>query len=147
MQSVDFRRYADIIVSLRQKNENYWMFKYFDDQFLDHVRHRFGPLGDDQGILDTLIRLQKEAVQLQAAGVPPESERGQVFAREFWDMILAFTDGDMSLLPKMLEMHQNMDDWDEEWKKRHRGAQDYIGLTLDVYFTNLGYNPFEEEQE
>ena len=147
MQTVDFKRYADIIVSLRMKNENYWMLKHFDDQLMDHIRHYFGNLDTDFGIMDTLIRLQDEAIRLQADGVRPESEEGQNLAREFWDVVTLFTGGDMSLLPKLIEMDENMDAWDEKWKIRNRAAKDYIGLTLDTYFANLGYNPFEEAQQ
>ena len=35
MQSVDFKKYADIIVNLQMKNESYWLIKYFDDKTLD----------------------------------------------------------------------------------------------------------------
>src|SRR5699024_8931950 len=31
MESVNFKKYADIIVNLRMKNEYYWLIKYFDD--------------------------------------------------------------------------------------------------------------------
>jgi len=147
MQSVDFKKYADIIASLQRKNEHYWMIKHFDGKFLDHVRHRFGALGDDLGIMDTHIRLLKEAIRLQAEDVPPGSEAGQAFAREFWEMILTFTGGDMSLLPKMMEIRQNLDAWDCAWSETFKQAENYIGLTLDTYFTNLGYNPFEEDEQ
>ncbi|MDE7275195.1 MAG: MerR family transcriptional regulator, partial [Lachnospiraceae bacterium] len=38
MQSVDFKKYADIIVNLQMKNDFYWLIKHFDDQVLDHIR-------------------------------------------------------------------------------------------------------------
>ena len=41
MQSVDFGKYADIIVNLQMKNENYRLIKYFDDGMLDYLRRRF----------------------------------------------------------------------------------------------------------
>lgn len=41
MQSVDFKKYADIIVNLQMKNDYYWLIKHFDDQTLDHIRRRF----------------------------------------------------------------------------------------------------------
>ncbi|MCL2367600.1 MAG: MerR family transcriptional regulator [Oscillospiraceae bacterium] len=148
METVDFERYADIIGSLQKGNENYWMLKHFDKEFMDHVRKRFGDLGDDLGIMDTHMRLLDEAIRLQGAGVPPESEQAQVLAKEFWDMILAFTGGDMSLLPKMLEMERDVDKWDDKaWKQKQVQANQYFGEILDVYFENQGYNPFEEVQQ
>ena len=41
MQSVNFKKYADIIVNLQMKNDFYWLIKHFDDQTLDHIRSRF----------------------------------------------------------------------------------------------------------
>ena len=35
MQSVDFKKYADIIVNLQVKNDFYWLIKDFDDQNLE----------------------------------------------------------------------------------------------------------------
>ena len=32
MQSVDFKKYADIIVNLQMKNDFYWLIKHFNDQ-------------------------------------------------------------------------------------------------------------------
>ena len=41
MQTVDFKKYADIIVNLQMKNEFYWLIKHFDERTLDHIRSRF----------------------------------------------------------------------------------------------------------
>ena len=148
MQSVDFNKYADIIANLQMKNEMYWMIKHFDDAFVEHVHKRFGALGHDMGIMDQHVHLLNEAIRLKTGGVPPGSARGQAFAKEFWDMIVDFSGGDMSLLPKMLEIEQSMDDWkDQAWVKRHKQARGYIDDALSVYFENMNYNPFEEVQE
>ncbi len=36
MESVDFKKYADIIVNLQIKNNFYWLIKHFDEQTLDY---------------------------------------------------------------------------------------------------------------
>lgn len=41
MQSVDFKKYADIIVNLEMKNDFYWLIKHFDSETRDHIRSRF----------------------------------------------------------------------------------------------------------
>lgn len=142
MQSVDFKKYADIIVNLQMKNEFYWLIKHFDDTTLDHIRSRFD---QDSGLamIETFNRLQDEAIQLQKDGVPPESERGLNFAKSFWEMILEFTGGDMSMLPKLIEMG-NFDGLDNEWKQKQTIVNAYIEPALDAYFTKLGIHPFEE---
>lgn len=142
MQSVDFKKCADIIMNLQMKNEFYWMIKHFDDNTLDHFRSRFDM---DTGLkmIETCTCLFDEAIRLQKAGVPPESEKGQIFAKEFWDMIMEFTGGDMSMLSKLLET-ENFNGPDNEQNQKQAIAITYIEPALGAYFTALGYNPMEE---
>ena len=41
MQTVNFKKYADIIINLQMKNDSYYLIKRFDDDTLDHIRNRF----------------------------------------------------------------------------------------------------------
>ncbi len=41
MQTVNFKKYADIIVNLQMKNDSYYLIKRFDDDTLDYIRNRF----------------------------------------------------------------------------------------------------------
>lgn len=114
MQSVNFKKYADIIVNLQMNNEFYWLIKHFDDKTLDYIRSRFDK---DTGLamIETFNNLQDEAVRLYKSGVPCESEQGLALAKRFWDMVMEFTQGDMSMLPQLMEM-ENFDSPDHEWK-------------------------------
>lgn len=142
MQSVDFKKYADIIVNLQMKNEFYWLIKHFDDKVLDHFRSRFNK---DSGpaMMEAFTRLRDEAIRHQKDGVPPESEEGQEFAKAFWNMVMEFTDGDMGMLPKLMEAG-NFEGPDSEWKQKQAIANAFIEPALGAYFTKLGLNPFEE---
>lgn len=57
MQTVDFKKYADIIVNLQMKNEFYWLIKHFDERTLDHIRSRFDK-ESGRAMLETFNRLQ-----------------------------------------------------------------------------------------
>lgn len=143
MQSVNFKKYADIIVNLQMKNEFYWLIKHFDDKTLDHVRSRFD-MDSGLAMIETITRLQDGAIQFQKKGVPPESEKGQDLAKEFWEVIMEFTGGDMSLLPKLMET-KNFNSLDVEWEEKQALANRFMEPALEAYFTSLGYNPLEEE--
>ena len=41
MRTVNFKKYADIIVNLQIKNDSYYLIKRFDDDMLDHIRNQF----------------------------------------------------------------------------------------------------------
>ena len=140
MQTVDFKKYADIIVNLRMKNESYWLIKHFDDRVLEHCHRRFDR---ESGLkmLDTFQRLQEEGMRLLESGVLPESGEGQAFAKAYWDMVQEFTGGDMSLLPKLMET-ERVDSPDGEWRQKQAVLHGFIEPALDVYLTGLGCDPF-----
>lgn len=141
MQSVDFKKYADIIVNLQMKNDFYWLIKHFDDQTLDHIRGRFDR---ESGLafMNGFTRLQDEAVQLQNDGVPPEGERGRAFAKAFWEMVMEFTGGDMGMLPKLMEIGR-FEGQDNEWTQRQATANAFIEPALSAYFETMGVNPLQ----
>ena len=145
MKSVDFKKYADIIVNLQMKNDFYWLIKHFDDQTLDHICSRFDK---DSGMafINTFMQLQDQAIRLKNTGVPADSDEGQAFAKAYWDMITDFTGGDMSMLPKLIEIGQFLNT-NQEWKETQEIANGYIGQALDFYFSHSGVDPFQEETE
>lgn len=143
MQSVDFKKYADIIVNLEMKNDFYWLIKHFDSETLDHIRSRFDR-ESGMAFLQKFLRLQDEAIRLQDAGVPAGSPEGLQFAKAYWDMILEFTNGDAAMLPKLMRLGEN-DELNQEWKQKQAQANVFIEPALGAYFSNLGINPFQEE--
>lgn len=143
MQTVDFKKYADIIVNLQMDNEFYWLIKHFDDEMLDHIRTRFDK-DSGQAFMDTFLNLQEEALRLKKANVPADSSEGQQFAKAYWEMITEFTGGDMSMLPRLMELGQ-FDGADSDWKNKQADAGAYVGQVLEVYFSRLGINPFQED--
>lgn len=141
MQTVDFKKYADIITNLQMKNENYWLIKYFDDKMLEHARNNLDKESALE-ITEIYTRLRNEAVELQNAGISPDSTKGYKFAEEFWEMIVKFTGGDMSLLPSLLEAAA-YDNPNSDAARTQGNAFDFIGSALEAYFAKTGTNPFE----
>ena len=142
MQTVNFKKYADIIVNLQMENDSYYLIKRFDDDTLDHIRSQFDK---ESGLdfMDRFNRLSDEIIQLQKENVPPESEKCQQVVKEYWGLIMEFTTGDMSMLPKLMEVG-NIDTATNAWEERQKIVNDYIDPALQVYFSRLGTNPFEE---
>ena len=90
MKTVDFKKYADIIVNLQMKNDFYWLIKHFDEPMLDHIRSQFDQRSGTD-FLQTFLTLQDRAIALGRSGVAPDSAEGLAFAQAYWDMILTFT--------------------------------------------------------
>jgi len=146
MQAVDFRKYADIIVNLQVKNEFYWLIKHFDNETLDYVRNRFDQ-DSSLAMMESYQSLQNEAIQLQKDNVSPESEEGQDFAKAFWDMLMEFTGGDFNMLTNLMKLNESLEWADDDNKSRQVTPNAFIEPALEVYLTNMGINPFEEEPE
>lgn len=145
MQFVDFKKYADIIVNLQMKNDYYWLIKHFDDKTLDHIRSHFDK-ESGKAFMDTFLQLQEEAIRLKHADVAADSEEAQRFAKAYWDMITEFTSGDMSMLPKLIELGQ-FEGTDTQWREKQLLANGYVEQALGAYFSRMGVDPFAEGKE
>ena len=142
MQTVNFKKYADIIVNLQMKNESYSLIKRFDDDTLDRIRSRFDKKSGFE-FMNRLNNLSDEIVQLQEKNVPADSEQCQQVVQEYWGLIMEFTNGDMTMLPKLMEVG-NIDTATNAWEEKQKIVNDYLEPALQVYFSRLGTNPFEE---
>ena len=142
IQTVNFKKYADIIVNLQMQNDSYSLIKRFDDDTLDHIRSRFDKKSGSN-FMNRFNRLSDEIMQLQKDKVPPESKKCQELVKEYWDLIMEFTNGDMTMLPKLTEVGK-IDIATNAWEEKQKIINEYIGSALQVYFSKLGTNPFEE---
>lgn len=143
MQTVDFKKYADIIVNLQMGNEYYRLIKYFDDSTLDYCRKRF----DKESGLEFINKFNavlEKAEQCLKSGVAPDSEQGQLIAKEFWQLITEFTGGDMSMLPQLMNIGSSKLGSEKLYDTQNT-LNGFIEPALGVYFKNLGINPFESK--
>lgn len=139
MEEVDFNKYADIVGLLRQKNEGYWVVKYFDDKFMSHVKEKYMSQPEKGlGLFESWKSMCDEVVLLKAQGEVPESKRGQDLAERWWSMVMEATGGDMSLLPELMKFNQTKHSWSEELREKQTIADEFIGKALEIYFMNRG---------
>ena len=145
MESVDWRKYADIVAVLQSGFKEYWAIKLFDGKMLERVRD----FDVESGIsmLALWKRIMTTASKLQADGILPGSLRSLELAKEFWGFITEFTGGDMNLLPELLKFEETRDGWDEEWESAWETGGGYIQASLGAYFESIGYDPFEGVRE
>lgn len=143
MKTVDWKKFADIVINLQMKNEFYWMIKHMDNETLDSLSTRFD-IDSATVMTERVIRMLDTAAQYQKEGVKPESDVGQSFAKVFWDMMMEFTGGDMSLLTKLMQAGNTA--LDNEWEEKQKYVNGFIEPALAFYFACSGINPFEGVQ-
>lgn len=140
MQTVDFSKYADIIVNLQMGNKYYGLIKYFDDNMLDYCHKKFDK---DTGVafINKFNLIVGKIEKCIENGIAPESEQGQIIAKEFWQLITEFTGGDMSILSQLMNFGNAQADNDMQ-----NVLNAFIEPALCFYFDNLGINPFEAKK-
>ncbi len=144
MQTVDFKKYADIIVNLQMDNEYYWLIKHFDNETLEHIRQQFDK-DSGQEFIQRFHQINEDILKLKAKHLPPEDEQVQQMTGQFWNLIMEFTQGDMSLLPRLMKFDHLTDAQNQEWIQKQNEVNDYLKPALEIYFQKLGDNPFEGE--
>ena len=143
MNTVDFKKYAEIIELLRLGNKEYWVWKHFDNTITDHIKERFG---DDpeaglrifstyQEVLDKLYVLKKR-------GVSPDSPECFMIAKQWWEMILEFTGGNLELLPELQKFNDKKNDWNNDLAVKQKEVDNYLTAALEYYFKRI-----QKEQE
>jgi DNA-binding transcriptional MerR regulator len=134
MESVDFKKFALILMNLQMKNKHYWVVKHFDDDDLAKFAGRMS-MEEAEEFMKTSNRLFDEAGKLQKAGVLPESNEGQALAKAFWDTMMEMTGGDMELLQKLNEIGiANQEKHSEDYA----AAQGFVGAAMELYFNSRG---------
>ena len=145
MQTVDFKKYADIIINLQMGNKYYGMIKYLNDDMLDFCHKRF----DKQSapaFIDKFNLILEKIERAIKSGIAPDGEQGQIIAKEFWQLITEFTDGDISMLSQLMTFANAWSD-DSRYNDIQGEINGFIEPALGAYFGNLGINPFEMKNE
>jgi len=129
MNRVDFKKFAYILANLQMKNKLYWMLKHIDDDVLDNLTGRMDVEAATKAIGVT-NRLISEAVKHHKNGTPPGSEKGQEFAKRYWESLLLLVDGDVDMLQKLGDaFDKNATNDNENMKQAH----EFIGAALEIY--------------
>lgn len=133
MRTVDFSKYADIIVNLQMGNKYYGLIKHFDENLLDYCHKKFDKKTGAAFINKFNLIVEKIEKSIES-GVAPDSGQGRDIAKQFWQLITEFTGGDMSMLPKLMSLADAQSD---------NLLNGFIGPALGAYFADSGINPFE----
>ncbi len=139
MRTVDWEKYANIIVFLQSGEEEdfLWLARSMDEKLLSQRLERADEAGNAR-IIATWNRLCDEIAGFQAGGIAPGSGAGQRVAKEWWGMITEFTGGDTSLLPRLYEFAEASDDWDAAWQEKWAAARQFIQEALGIYLNSVG---------
>lgn len=138
LNKVDFERYAEIVELLKVGNQGYWLWKHFDDPLKDHIRNRFKDnpqAGLD--IFETYKIILEEAITLKRQGFSSRSDHSLSLAKRWWDMVLEFTGGDLSLIPQLEAFSKSKDQWNHELAIKQKEVDEFLEEALVAYFDTM----------
>ena len=132
IEKVNFKKYADILLNLQMKNEEYQMIKHLDDDAMDMFRERIGR--EKTALMAATINdFYKQAVLLIKEAIPPESEKGQAFADAFWKTLVELSDGDSNMMLKINEQFEKASSLVNENQEEQDAVRDYMMRAFGVY--------------
>jgi len=136
IESVNLEKYADIIVFLQQKNPAFWVWKHFDETVTTHIKDHFWNKPEvGESLLKMYEDVLEQALQLQSEREDPASERSQQLAAKWWELIIRFTEGDMTLVPKLVEFSQTLQGETNELGKKQKDVDVFLEELLSIYIT------------
>jgi len=103
VDSVDFKKFANILAHLQMKNERYWLIKYIDSDIFD-ILMTFNKTHDEENtarVIEVTNGFIEDAARLHDEGVCPKSKQGQDLTKRFWEWLMELTDGDVSMVQKI----------------------------------------------
>jgi len=141
IEQVNFKKYADILLNLQMKKEEYQIIKHLDDTAMDMFRERIGH--EKTALLAATINdYYKQAVELIEGAVPPESERGQAFADAFWKTLMELSGGDSDMIFKLNEQFEKVGKLMDEGKEERDAVRDYMRRAMTAYHEHTYVSTF-----
>jgi len=136
METVNFKKYADILLNLQVKSESYRMIKYFDDETLDMFRER---IGREKAALmtATIYDLYEDATELIAESQPPEGDKAQAFAAMLWNTMVELSGGDIDMMLKLSAQMEKASRLEYKNGSEERIAvRNFMNQALKIYHKN-----------
>ena len=138
MSDIDWERCADIIALLRQKNKNYKIIKHFEKPAYQNLKKRYTE-EDSKKTTEKLKYLCRLAVELEKEKVDPSGEQALALAKEWWDVVLEITDGDISTIEKIVAAMSEDKNWeDKEFMELFQKAEKFLSTAIENYFKANG---------
>ena len=145
MNTVDFKKYAEIIEMLRNGNKEYWVWKHLNKPLSEHIKDKYADNQEEAlKVYDTYREVLDEACKLKTEKESPESERSISLAEKWWNMVMNFTGGDMSLVSELENFNADKVNWNNELAGKQKEVDEFLSKALESYFKK---NVSSEETE
>ena len=134
IEDLDYENYMDILNKILMNPFNYWVFQSMDDTLNEHIQKHFE--NNPQSGIDIYNKwnvLSDKVLGLMKQNIPPDSKEATQIAKSWWDMVMRFTNGDLTLLPHLEKFNNSKSKWNKKQANRQKQIDQYIELALTFY--------------
>lgn len=149
-EDVSLDKLITILYLMKQGNPYAFVLGYFDAGQLKNIKERYQAPESQEGNKD-FMKESKEIFSklntLYQNGADPAGSEGQEIAKRWWNMVVEFTAGDLSLLKTLVGVGRDIDAWPEETKNFRGAIEHFLKAALDIYLhgKNIDLSQLEDE--
>jgi len=134
IETVDFKKYAAILTNLQMKNDNYWLIKHLDDDVFNKLREGMTK-EKATWVISEMNRLNDAMMDMQNAGTAPDSPAAQAAAKEYWEIMMDISGGDLDLL---VNLSKRMDELgSDRWGGKMAEMHNFMSDAMEIYTKKL----------
>jgi DNA-binding transcriptional MerR regulator len=141
-QEINMNRLITIMESMKQGNPYTFVVRYFDD---DQLKSIASQMFNSPEHFDQAKMIFKQLDDLYRKGTDPKSKEGQQLAKDWWNMVMNFTNCDINLLKPLLQAGKDINNWPEEANNAKEYIENFLVKALNIYLSNNGIQITELE--
>ncbi|MGL4522125.1 MAG: MerR family transcriptional regulator [Bacilli bacterium] len=130
-QAVDWHKYSSMVQSIQENSEYYWMVQHLDKQLLQQILEQ-EPSGN-QCEKQWWHEMFKHAIKLHKEGKDPKSEEAQQLAERWWHMMRSYSDGDATMMGKLVDFYDSAQQWPHEFRQLQQEAHPFLEKACAYY--------------
>jgi DNA-binding transcriptional MerR regulator len=132
---LDWELFVEILAMLRNDDEHYWIVKHFDKDVYERIKEQHHKKQGEK-FLKKMINFCDQAMELQKRNIPTDHELALQLATNWWDAIMAFTDGDMEMIQQMTKLSEHPNYQQTVMMSKFKHVEQYITDALKHVFDN-----------
>lgn len=135
-KEISVERLITIMELMKQGNPYSFVVRYFDDEQLKSVADQLFNSSEENRSSVKEVFSQLDSLYRQ--GADPAGEEGQALAERWWNIVNAFTAGDLDMMERLFSAGRDISNWPKDTKNIQEPIENFLGKALWIYLKNHG---------
>lgn len=132
-KKVDWSKYSNMMKLISENNEYYWVINYLEKDMIKKI----SDIHENDNELNRperwLKRVLNKAIELDESGALYDSEEAQALAKQWWDYIKQYTDGDKELIYQIYNFYNSEHEWPGEFGSIQKRSKVFLEKIIEHY--------------